>query len=161
MKPSRGGALDPFWTSGRPLGNNRPQSLSDSLQRIGRRVANRTSGRIGLVCRDYCREQPNPHLSRIGNETPFAPSGASQLIPDGKPTFHSQSILCAPSTRNAHGSPWGNLGLLRGRLHCRSSTERCCCRRRFCEPVVRPSIRRLFAWPRTCFLPACCAFIGA
>jgi len=52
----------------RPLGNNRPQSLSDSLQRIGRRVANRTSGRIGLVCRDYCREQPNPHLSRIGNE---------------------------------------------------------------------------------------------
>jgi hypothetical protein len=34
---------------------------------------------------------PTPHLSRIGNETSFASSGASQLIPDGKPTFHSQS----------------------------------------------------------------------
>jgi hypothetical protein len=67
-------------------------------------------------------------------ETGFAPSGASQPIADGKPTFHSESILCAPSTRDAHRSPWGNLGLLPGPLHGRSSTERFCCRRRFCEP---------------------------
>lgn len=44
------------------LGENRPLSRSDSLQPIGRKVANPTGGRIGLVRRDYCREQPNPLL---------------------------------------------------------------------------------------------------
>jgi hypothetical protein len=52
---------------------------------------------------------------------------------DGKMTFHSQSGLCAPSTHDAHRSPWGNLGLLPGRLPGRSSTERFCGGLRFCE----------------------------
>jgi hypothetical protein len=53
-------------SSCRPLGNNRPQSLSNGLQPTGTGAANRTSDRVGLACRDYCREQPTPHLKRIG-----------------------------------------------------------------------------------------------
>ena len=34
----------------------------------------------------------------------------------GKPTFHSQSILCAPGANDAHRSPAGDPGLLPGPL---------------------------------------------
>jgi hypothetical protein len=56
---------------------------------------------------------------------PRVRSGESvRWAPSGKPTFHSQSILCAPSTHHAHRSPYGSLGLLPGPLRARSSTER-------------------------------------
>ena len=51
-------ALRRFWMYRRSLGEDRPQSLSDSLQPVGGRVAHRTSAHKGLVGRDYRREQP-------------------------------------------------------------------------------------------------------
>jgi hypothetical protein len=52
--PGVGPILD-GWSSGRIVRSH----CSDSLQPVGRRVAHRTSARIGLVRRDYWREQRN------------------------------------------------------------------------------------------------------
>ena len=53
-------------------------------------------------------------LDRAGDEAVIQPSDRPSM--EEKPTFHSQSILCGPCTRDAHRSHWGNLGLLPGRL---------------------------------------------
>ena len=66
---------------------------------------------------------PGIAFLRLGRYMP-----SERRLLDGKPTFHSQSILYAPRTRDAHRSPWGHLGPLPGPLRGRSSTARCCCR---------------------------------
>jgi hypothetical protein len=41
---------------------------------------------------------------------------------------YANGQVAAPSTRNVHRSPSGNLALLPGPLRAQSSTARCCCR---------------------------------
>jgi hypothetical protein len=54
--------------------------------------------------------------------------GALRKLPTSSHFQYADGQVAAPSTRNVHRSPSGNLALLPGQLRAQSSTARCCCR---------------------------------